>query len=343
VSDAALALIAFFGGLTLVAAILWPGKGLLARWRAMRSLSERERIEDSLKHLHDSEYRGHPGSLDSLAGALGLPRSETVELLETIEARGLVERDGTELHLTRQGRDYALHVIRLHRLWERHLADETGMPEIDWHGDADRREHVMTAEEADRLAAELGDPRYDPHGDPIPTAQGQLPEQQGKPLTSLPVGGFGAIVHVEDEPREVYAQLVAEGLHPGMRVQVLGISPERVSFWSAGNEHVLAPVVAANLWCIPLPREKAERGPFDTLATLRPGEGGRVLQLAPSCRGLQRRRLMDLGLVPGTEVTAELSSIAGDPTAYRVRGTLIALREDQAKLVQITRDAGAAT
>lgn len=343
VTDPVTSLAAFLGLVALATAILWPEQGLLARWRDARRLSERERVEDALKHLHDSEYRGHPASLESLAGALGLSTSEAAGLLAGIEARGLVRRDTAGLHLTREGRDYALHVIRVHRLWERHLAEETGVREVDWHEEAERREHTMSAEEADALAARMGHPRYDPHGDPIPTASGELPPWKGEPLPSLAVGEFGTIVHVEDEPREIYAQLVAEGLHPGMRVQMLETSPERIAFWADGNEHVLAPVVAANLSYVPLAREAVAEGTFETLASLHPGETGRVLQLAPSCRGLQRRRLLDLGLLPGTDVAAEMSSAAGDPTAYRIRGSLIALREDQAKLVQITRQAEAAT
>jgi DtxR family Mn-dependent transcriptional regulator len=323
--------------LALAAGLLWPGRGLLWRWRELRRLSERVRLEDALKHLHEAEYRGNPATLHSLAGVLEMPTGDAASLLATIEARGLARREGEVLRLTTEGQEHALHVVRVHRLWERHLAEETGVPEVEWHAEAERREHTLSPAEADRLAARMGHPRYDPHGDPIPTSAGELPPWRGQPLTALAVGEFGAIMHIEDEPREVYAQLVAEGLHPGMRVQMFETSPERLRFWADGDEHILAPVVAANVSFVPLPRESTMSGPFETLAGLEPGEAGRVLQLAPACRGLQRRRLLDLGLVPGTEVRAELESPGGDPTAYRVRGSLIALRSDQARLIQIER------
>jgi DtxR family Mn-dependent transcriptional regulator len=114
-------------------------------------------------------------------------------------------------------------------------------------------------------------------------------------------------------------------------------SPERVRFWAEGDEHVLAPVVAANLAFVPVPDEDEDRGPFESLASLEPGEAGRVMRIAASCRGLQRRRLMDLGLVPGTDVRAEMKSHGGDPTAYRIRGALIALRREQADLIHVHR------
>lgn len=323
--------------LAAAAVLFWPERGLFHRWREVSRVGERVRIEDALKHLHEAEYRGYPATVDSVAGTLGIGRNDAAALVADVEARGLATRDGVQLRLTAEGRTWALHVIRAHRLWERHLAEETGVRQEDWHEHAERREHQMSPEEADALAARMGHPRYDPHGDPIPTSEGELPPFQGLPLPELRPGKFGTIVHVEDEPRAIYAQLVAEELHPGMRVEMVECSPERVRFWAEGDEHVLAPVVAANVTFVPLPEEDDAHGPFESLASLEPGEAGRVMRIAASCRGLQRRRLMDLGLVPGTDVRAEMKSNGGDPTAYRIRGTLVALRQDQAKQVHISR------
>jgi Fe2+ transport system protein FeoA len=75
----------------------------------------------------------------------------------------------------------------------------------------------------------------------------------------------------------------------------------------------------------------------ESLADLVPPESGRVREISPRCRGVERRRILDLGIVPGTLVTAELVSPSGDPTAYRVRDTLIALRREQANTIKIER------
>lgn len=72
-----------------------------------------------------------------------------------------------------------------------------------------------------------------------------------------------------------------------------------------------------------------------SLAALKPGQSARVVGISPRCRGPERRRLMDLGLLPGTWVRAEFTSPLGDPTAFRVRGALIALRQEQARLIEI--------
>jgi DtxR family Mn-dependent transcriptional regulator len=67
-----------------------------------------------------------------------------------------------------------------------------------------------------------------------------------------------------------------------------------------------------------------------------------VLRLAPACQGPQRRRLLDLGVVPGTVITAELASASGDPVAYRIRGALIALRRRHAEWIVVAREAAGA-
>ena len=102
--------------------------------------------------------------------------------------------------LTPEGCSYALRVIRIHRLLESYLAERTGVDESEWHQRADQMEHRVTAAEAEALSAQLGNPSYDPHGDPIPTADGVMPSRRGLPLSALKAGAVARIVHVEDEP-----------------------------------------------------------------------------------------------------------------------------------------------
>jgi DtxR family Mn-dependent transcriptional regulator len=323
-------------GFAVFVALAWgPGRRLYTQWMRLRRTQRRALVEDALKHLYDCEYKGRTATLESLAGALAIESDRAAGLLAHLEARGLARSTESGLALTDAGRSDALRVIRIHRLWEQYFAEETGLAETDWHGEADRREHDLTPEEVERLSARLGHPRWDPHGDPIPTRQGEIPPARGQPLSTLPVGASGVIVHVEDEPDAVYAQLVAENLGPGERIHMLESSPERIRFQTAVEEHVLAPVVAANLTVVPFTEEPEPEPEAVRLSSLRVGERATVLGILPACRGMQRRRLLDLGFVPGTRVEAELRSPRGDPIAYRVRGTLIALRSDQADHVRI--------
>jgi DtxR family Mn-dependent transcriptional regulator len=244
--------------------------------------------------------------------------------------------------LTPDGRDYALRIIRAHRVYERYLADQTGFKESEWHTRAHQLEHQISPEEVEALAAKLGNPTHDPHGDPIPTADGVvIYHQERTPLTSLPIDKPARIVHLEDEPEAVYAQLVAEGLHVGQEIRLLETSPQRVRFWAGEDEHILAPILAANISVVPLMEEpKEEAMPGQPLTTLKPGQGATVAALSPRIRGAERRRLMDLGLLPGTTIEVEMESAGGDPIAYRLRGALIALRKSQAELISVCPDAG---
>ncbi|MGD8620472.1 MAG: metal-dependent transcriptional regulator [Anaerolineales bacterium] len=333
-------LITLIIGLVTITAALWfffPERGLLAKWRYTRRVNSKTRREDAIKHIFDCETSGRRTSLQSLAGTLHISVDEAHTLISELEDRGLVEFEAECSVLTNSGRDLALHLLRAHRLWERYLADETGFTETEWHDQADRQEHTLTQEELDQLSARLSHPTYDPHGDPIPTAEGELGELAGTPLTAIEeIDSLLQIVHIEDEPETVYAQIVAEGLHPGMSLRLLSREPQRIRFWAGGDEHVLAPLVAANIHVIVI-HDELEEVSGEKMNSLAIGEQAEVLALAPSLRGAERRRMMDLGLLPGTLVRAEYTSAGGDPVAYRIRGALIALRAEQAGQIIIQK------
>jgi DtxR family Mn-dependent transcriptional regulator len=99
---------------------------------------------------------------------------------------------------------------------------------------------------------------------------------------------------------------------------------------------VLAPLVAANIHVIVI-HDELEEVSGEKMNSLAIGEQAEVLALAPSLRGAERRRMMDLGLLPGTLVRAEYTSAGGDPVAYRIRGALIALRAEQAGQIIIQK------
>jgi DtxR family transcriptional regulator, Mn-dependent transcriptional regulator len=332
------------GAAALGVAAVWPGRGLLPRWREGRRLSARMRVEDALKHILKAEANRTVPSIDSIAGSGGLRRSEVASLLVEMEQRGLVAYGDGRLGLTPKGRELAVHVVRAHRLWESYLAEQTGVEEERWHELAERQEHLLSPQDAAALAARLGHPMHDPHGDVIPEPGGALAADSGQPLNAVAPQVPGVIAHIEDEPRAIFAQLSAQGLRPGMKTCVLEKDQHHVRFWADGREHVLAPTLANNIFVVPLPEVEA-RALFgeEFLVGLKPGQRATVQGLSPACRGAERRRLLDLGFVAGTEVAAEMVSPGGDPTAYRVRGTLIALRREQANLIRITTAAGEGT
>ncbi len=339
--DPLIALLTAVAVTSVVLVLLWPRRGLVPRWRRERRMTKRVLSEDALKHIYNRELEGRHPSMESIAGALNISLNETADLFAQMEADQLVQVKEGNIHLTTNGQEAALHIIRAHRLWERYLAEETGYSEEAWHEQADLWEHSLTPDAADNLSAQLGHPRYDPHGDPIPTASGKIVDHGGEPLTKSSSESNVRIVHLEDEPEVVYAQLVAEGLHVGQIVRIIESTPKRVRFWTNGNEHVLAPIVASNISVVPLTRRETVESKDEVgqarLSSLKIGESAEVIAISHAFRGADRRRLFDLGILPGTMITAETRSPSGDPTAYIIRGALIALREKQAQMIKVKR------
>jgi len=308
--------------------------GLLSWLKEHHEVRRRVLAEDALKHLHACQRQGRPATVDSLAGVLRRRPRRVVELCRRMEAQGWIRSAEGQLRLTVAGEQLGLQVIRAHRLWERYLADEARVPLSRLHAMADRREHRRDAELMQAMDAAMGHPQTDPHGDPIPTPQGALPPRISERLTDWPAGKPATIVHIEDEPAAVFSQIVAEGLRPGWRIRVIDSGPDRIVFTDENETYILAPVVAANIFVVeaaPATREPSAIA----LTELGVGRSATVWKLDETIQGYTRRRLLDLGLTPGATVTAEYRSFLGDPTAVRVRGTLVALRREQAAHVLI--------
>lgn len=325
--------------ITLIFVILFfPNKGIIAVWKKSRYANKKVLIEDALKYLYNCEYNNSTCSLNGIAGNLSISADDATDIIARLESMGLVSAKKDELSLTSDGRSYALRIVRVHRLWEKYLADETGIKENEWHQKAEELEHKLTPEQADRLAAQIGNPVFDPHGDPIPSASGELPSKKGKLLNEMNVGEFANIIHVEDEPNAIYSQILAQGLYLGMQIRMMEVSDKRIKFIANGEECVLSPLIAKNITVGVIKFEKQVEGKFKTLASLKIGEEGTILGIAKALRGQQRRRLMDLGIVPGTKIEAELESFTGDPVAYNVRGTTVALRKQQTEKIYLLNE-----
>jgi DtxR family Mn-dependent transcriptional regulator len=324
--------------IAVVLILFFPKHGLVARWSRAKRGRQRILIEDALKHIYDCEYNNIPCTLQSIAGALLISSDDAASLIARLSTMGLLTTTEKGVTLTPEGNSYALRVIRVHRLWERYLADETSVPQTEWHSSAELQEHKLTQAQTEALAAHIGNPHFDPHGDPIPTPSGELPPKKGLSLLSMNSGDFGIITHIEDEPEAVFAQLSAQGLYVGMQIMVIERSNERLRIAANGEEIILAPVLAKNITLEPLPVEEEKIvKPMETLASINIGEEATVLNISKACRGQQRRRLLDLGIVPGTKVRAEMRSASGDPTAYNVRGALVALRKHHAEMIFVQK------
>ena len=298
--------------------------------------TDRVAVEDVLRALFECEYRRHEATGAQLAGLSDIGQTRTMRGLAEAGRLGLV----TEPHsgtwgLTSEGRAEAVRIMRAHRLIETRLARETGVPPAQWHDVAHTHEHRMTGAEIDALADQLGNPRFDPHGDPIPTREGHLPRPEDRPLLDWPEGETGVISHVEDEPKSLFDKLNQRGVTAGFRF---------LTHRKAGGLELVIEGRSVDLprELVPLVRVRSlHRDETDMvdgavrLSDLADQGVAQVVTLLPSCAGSERSRLLDLGFVPGSRIERVLNSPLHGPVAYRVRGTMIALRRTQADHVLI--------
>lgn len=305
-------------------------------FRKQPAASSREQMEDALKHLLDCDESGRGATVESLAGALSRPRKEAAEILGQLRGRGLANATGDAHHLTEDGRLYALQVVRTHRLYETWLARKTSTPAANWHREAHKAEHHLEATEVDAMADSLNNPRFDPHGDPIPTREGRLPKRKLTSLASWPDGLAASIAHIEDEPESLYRQAEALAFAPGTRIN----DPRHLADGSIecrveGRKLTIPAAVATLIHVTGTAPDETETADLGRLSDLPIGGEALVHGLASSCTGPERRRLLDLGVVPGTRIRCEFASPFGTPRSYDIRGALIALRDYQAERILI--------
>ena len=315
-----------------------PGKGWFWVISSNLRINEKVVIEDILKQLYHNENSGKEQNVNSLTASLKFNIRLTLKVIEKMAANDLIEIDGDVLRLTSSGRDYALRIVRVHRLWEKYLAEKTGFDKQEWHERAELKEHELDHEATDLLATQLGNPVYDPHGDPIPTKLGKIKNLKGEFLSNVSINTVGKIIHIEDEPDVIYKQILAEKIHIGSQIRVVENNKHRIVFYSEGEEFVLAPIVAANITIAPLKKNVIIEENMIRLSSLQEDEKAVIIGISKESRGDSRRRLLDLGFVKGTEISVDLISPMKNPIAYSVKGTSIALRKDQASKILIKKE-----
>jgi DtxR family transcriptional regulator, Mn-dependent transcriptional regulator len=184
-------------------------------------------VEDYCKAVFTLESRTEePVATNALAERLGLTPGSVSAMLKRLGELGLIEHHPYRgVRLTDEGRKVALEVLRHHRLLELFLAEALEMPWDRVHAEAEVLEHVLSEELEQLIAAKLGDPTLDPHGDPIPSAELELAERETFPLDSLHEGETGVFVRVSDADPEMLRYLSQRGISPGERFEVLERQP----------------------------------------------------------------------------------------------------------------------
>jgi DtxR family transcriptional regulator, Mn-dependent transcriptional regulator len=185
-------------------------------------------IQDYLKNIYELTENGESASTNSLARKLNIkPASVTGMVQKLASAKpALVEYQKHQgVTLTKEGKKAALEVIRHHRLLEAWLVQTLGYSWDEVHEEAERLEHVISEDFERRIAAAMGHPLRDPHGELIPTADLKMPFDDSTPLSALRPNQSGIIQSVKAADTEFLRFLDKQGLTPGVRVEVQDYSP----------------------------------------------------------------------------------------------------------------------
>lgn len=162
-----------------------------------------------------------PASTGDIARALGVTAPSVTGMLGKLKRLGLIRyRPYYGAELTAEGRREALRLLRRHRLLETFLIRDLGYGWDEVHAEAEAMEHVMSERFTARLATHLGEPSHDPHGDPIPRADGSVPRSPSTALSDVPVGRRFSVSRVLSQDPEVLGYVTELGLGPGAEVRV---------------------------------------------------------------------------------------------------------------------------
>jgi DtxR family Mn-dependent transcriptional regulator len=206
--------------------------------------------EDCLLYVQRLTERSQEVSTSALAKGLGVSDSTVTVMVQKLARQKLLEYvPRREIALTEHGADVAGQLIRRHRLIEAYLHDKLGYSWEEIHAEAERIEHAVSEKFVDAIEKELGYPKFDPHGDPIPDKQGLTKERKLKRLSDLHVGEAGKIARVLDGKPNSLVYLSELGLHLGADV-VVTASPKDdaiVKLSIEGREAVIGAAMAESI------------------------------------------------------------------------------------------------
>jgi DtxR family Mn-dependent transcriptional regulator len=206
-------------------------------------------VEDYAKAIYVLEERtGGPVTNNAVAERLGVTPASASSMVKKLDGLGLVAHVPYRgVRLTARGRRVALEVLRHHRLLERYLVEELGVPWDRVHDEAEVLEHVLSEELEELIAAKLGNPTRDPHGDPIPTRELEIDELPTETLAGLAPGARGVFVRVSDADPAMLRHLAERDIVPGVTLTLVDRQPfgGPLTVRVGSNDHPLGGQLAA--------------------------------------------------------------------------------------------------
>jgi DtxR family Mn-dependent transcriptional regulator len=212
--------------------------------------------EDYLKAVFVLSRAGGIATTTDIALRLAISAPSVSGMLRRLAEQGFVDHVPYRgVALTAAGREVALRVIRRHRVIETYLVERLGLGWDEVHGEAERLEHAVSDRVLERMAQALGHPEFDPHGDPIPAADGSVPSRAVRPLTQVAAGEQVLVQQVLAHDGEELRYLARVGLVPGaaIRISAQEAVAGTVHVTSRAGDHVVGHALADRLLCADLP------------------------------------------------------------------------------------------
>jgi DtxR family Mn-dependent transcriptional regulator len=211
------------------------------------SIEHSEAVEDYLKVLYLMAGEGELATTSRVAVRLGVSAPSVSAMVQRLVSAGLIEHTGKrQVRLTPHGLQHARGVVRRHRLLETFLVKVLGVPWDEVHAEAEVLEHAVSARIEERIAARLGHPNHDPHGDPIPPKHGSCSEEWPEALFTAPSGVRFRVERVSDRDSEPLRYLGELGIRPGVVLVVEERAPFGGPLWISvdGQRHALGEQLA---------------------------------------------------------------------------------------------------
>lgn len=183
-------------------------------------------VEDYLKTIYTLEADGDKATTTKIADSLEVSSASATNMVKRLSKMGLVDYESYKgASLTKSGKKIALEIIRHHRLLELYLLEVMGYSWDEVHEEAEKLEHHISEQFEDKIAQLLDDPTHDPHGDPIPTKDGLMPEMDAQPLIEAKPDQDYIVSRVKDQDPELLRYLEKIGLLPGIKIRVKEKAP----------------------------------------------------------------------------------------------------------------------
>lgn len=206
-----------------------------------RNAVRTQAIEDYLKAIYLVGGDGQASTSD-VAERLGVSQASVTGMLKKLSELKLIRYESYKgAELMHAGRLIALEVLRHHRLIETYLTEALGYAWEDVHDEAERLEHHISEEFEDRIASLLGDPKYDPHGDPIPTKDGHIPPVSQRRLADAQVGSVVTVRRVRTDDRETLRYLRTHHIMIGSSIRILGRADHDDLTLQSGRQRLTLP------------------------------------------------------------------------------------------------------